>query len=241
MSISLMTAAFRSSIQSTHKFVLVALCDNANDQGECYPSVSMLCEKTSLSDRAIQKSLAYLQEKGFIQRRERNGRSTYYYISDPRTWFTPEQCSPPNNVHPTPERGSPITIKEPSLEPSDNHGGRNSKRGSAIPRDWKLPRSYGLWALEQFSHWTEDDVRRIAEKFHDHWLANGKPMKDWEATWRNWCRNEQRLWPAVARSAKSPASERDRARQAVSAALTGRGSQHGRIIDINASSALDLG
>jgi len=88
MSILLMTAAFRSPIQTTHKFVLVALCDNANDQGECYPSVSMLCEKTSLSDRAVQKSLAYLEEKRFIQRQERYGRSNYYFIADPRTWFT---------------------------------------------------------------------------------------------------------------------------------------------------------
>ncbi|BBB59930.1 hypothetical protein UNDKW_1657 [Undibacterium sp. KW1] len=97
-----MTAAFKSPIQSTHKFVLLALCDNANDQGECYPSVSMLCEKTSLSDRSVQKSLAYLEDKQFIQRRERNGRSNYYFIADPRTWFTPEEYSPPNDVHPTP-------------------------------------------------------------------------------------------------------------------------------------------
>jgi hypothetical protein len=131
-----MTAAFKAQLSSTHKFVLVALCDNANDQGECFPSISMLCEKTSLSDRAVQKSIAYLVEKKFIKRDIRNGRSAYYFIADPRTWFTPEQESPPNHVHPTPERGSPpppnvvhptpeprspITINEPSNEPSGNH------------------------------------------------------------------------------------------------------------------------
>ncbi|MFZ6755772.1 helix-turn-helix domain-containing protein [Undibacterium sp. Ji50W] len=249
MSIALMTAAFRSPIQSTHKFVLVALCDNANDQGECYPSVSMLCEKTSLSDRSVQKSLAYLEEKQFIQRRERHGRSNYYYIADPRTWFTPEQYSPPNDVHPTPERGSPpppnvvhptpergspITINEPSLEPSVNQSGRKVRGKTILPKDWILTKKLGDWALEEFPHWKADDVRRIADKFRDHWVANGKQMKDWEATFRNWCRNENRPWTANARA--SPAkqlSAKDQARQAVSEALTGNGGgQHGRIIDI---------
>lgn len=134
-----MSAAFKTALQSTHKFVFVALCDNANDQGECYPSIPMLAQKTSLSERAVQKSITYLCETGFIHREVRTGRSTYYSVfvpsswptttepRSPRTTFTPnnvhptpEQCAPPppNNVHPTPERGSPITIIEPSIEPS---------------------------------------------------------------------------------------------------------------------------
>ncbi len=234
MSIALMTAAFRSPIQTTHKFVLVALCDNANDQGECYPSVSMLCEKTSLSDRSVQKSLGWLEEKQFIQRRERNGRSTYYFIADPRTWFTPEEYSPPNDVHPTPERGSPITIKEPSLEPSCNQSGRKRRGKTVLPADWVLTKKLGEWALGEFPHWNDVDVRKTAEKFKDHWRGCGKMKSDWEATFRNWCRNEHRPWTANARA--SPAktgSAKDQARKAVSDALTGNGGgQYGRIIDI---------
>lgn len=134
-----MSAAFKTALSSTHKFVFVALCDNANDQGECFPSVSMLAEKTSLSDRAVQKSITYLCESGFLSRNIRNGRSTYYTVTPPHIWAippnvvhpritftpndvhpTPERGSPPppNVVHPTPERGSPITIKEPSVESS---------------------------------------------------------------------------------------------------------------------------
>lgn len=144
-----MTAAFKAHLNHTHKFVLVALCDNANDQGECYPSVSMLCEKTSLSDRAVQKSIAFLVDAKFIKRDIRNGRSTYYYIADPRTWFTPEQDTPPNvvhptpephspqppnSVHPTPERGSPITINEPSNESSVKP--KREKSAQVVLPDW---------------------------------------------------------------------------------------------------------
>ena len=163
-----MTAAFKAQLNHTHKFVLVALCDNANDQGECYPSISMLCEKTSLSDRAVQKSISYLVEAKYIKRDIRNGRSTYYYINDPRTWFTPEECSPPNVVHPTPEPRSPpppnvvhptpeprspITINEPSIESSGNH------QGVTLP-DWLPPDDWNRFCAYRLKasgkKWTKD-------------------------------------------------------------------------------------
>jgi hypothetical protein len=40
--------------------------------------------------------------------------------------------------------------------------------------------------------WGESSVRLEAEKFKDYWIAKGgrEACKlDWEATWRNWCRN----------------------------------------------------
>jgi len=37
MSVALMAQAWKSKYGSTAKLVLLALCDNANDQGECYP------------------------------------------------------------------------------------------------------------------------------------------------------------------------------------------------------------
>lgn len=146
-----MTLAWKSKFASTKKMVLLALCDNANDQGECFPSVSMLAEKCSLSERGVFKQLAELEELGAIKRNNRTGRSTVYQL-DPCTWCTPEpsaplndvhttpeQCSPPkideplNNVHPTPERGAPtpeprapITIKESSIEPKSKKDSANA-------------------------------------------------------------------------------------------------------------------
>ena len=76
-----MTLAFKASLPSTPKFVLVALCDSANDQGECYPSVPTLAEKCSLSERAVQTAIATLEGFGFVRREFRKGRSTTYWIS----------------------------------------------------------------------------------------------------------------------------------------------------------------
>lgn len=148
MSITLVTLAFKLALPSTQKFVLVALCDSANDQGECYPSVPTLAEKCSLSERAVQTAIATLEGFGFVRREFRTGRSTVYWIDPtpagyaphPRTTCTPAPAAPPHDVHPTPAGAAPggapdapppphdvhptpaapapITVNEPSVEPS---------------------------------------------------------------------------------------------------------------------------
>lgn len=153
MSIALMSSAWKTSLTSTQKLVLLSLCDNANDNGECFPSISMLMQKCSLSDRAIQKAMTELATLGFLRRDIRSGRATIYHISYPRTTFTPNDVHPergsptperrspppPNDVHPTPERGSPITIIEPSIEPSLNH-----QDAFALP-DWLPMPAWSMW------------------------------------------------------------------------------------------------
>ena len=65
-------------------------------------------------------------------------------------------------------------------------------RGYRLPNDWVLPKPWGEWALEEFKTWTPDVVRVEADKFRDFWCAKAgrEAVKlDWQATWRNWCRN----------------------------------------------------
>ena len=92
-----MSAAFKVQATPTQKLVLLALCDCANDQGECFPSVTLLERKTSLSDRAVQKAIHELEAHGFLSRSMLPGRANTYQI-------TPERGSPPipppNVVHP---------------------------------------------------------------------------------------------------------------------------------------------
>lgn len=83
MSISLMTEAWKSDMPSGRKFVLLSLCDNANDQGECFPSISMIAQRCSMGDRTVQSHIHDLEKMGILSRIERAGRSTIYRI-DPR-------------------------------------------------------------------------------------------------------------------------------------------------------------
>jgi hypothetical protein len=68
--------------------------------------------------------------------------------------------------------------------------GENATR---LLKDWQLPKPWGEWALTEQPSWDAAHVRMVAAKFRDHWVAKaGKDGRklDWEATWRNWVRNE---------------------------------------------------
>jgi hypothetical protein len=144
VSVALMTEAFKAAVTSTKKLVLLALCDSANDQGECYPAMQTLAEKCSLSERATQSAVAELEREGYLRRELRRGRATVYWMTPaagaPRTkctpapnapqgcsTFTPADSAPPQQVHPTPAAGAPApadsaprTITKPSLNQEPN-------------------------------------------------------------------------------------------------------------------------
>jgi hypothetical protein len=188
MSIKLMCMAFDSEIPATQKLVLLALCDNANEQGQCFPSIALLERKCSLSDRAVQSALSWLEQHGYLSRNFRVGRATIYVVTPergsppndvhPRSRFTP----PPNDVHPTPERGSPLTIKESSS--------KHKSRGTRIPFT-DLPDE---WSAFCRSERPELNPEKVWISFYDYWIAvpGAKGAKaDWFATWRNWVRNQR--------------------------------------------------
>jgi hypothetical protein len=134
-----MTLAWKSNFTTSQKIVLLSLCDNANDQGECYPSISMMVEKCSMSERSVFNQLDYLEKVGAISKNQRAGRSTIYKI-DPCNFCTPATIAPLQPLHPTPAMVAPaplqplhptpamvapITINEPSIEPSCNQKKKN--------------------------------------------------------------------------------------------------------------------
>lgn len=83
-------------------------------------------------------------------------------------------------------------ITDSSVDGAENSAPKKTN-GSALSKDWVLPKVWGEWALVERPEMTADQIRKEAEKFKDHWLANANQAKakksDWEATWRNWIRN----------------------------------------------------
>ena len=66
-----------------------------------------------------------------------------------------------------------------------------SPRGTALPKDWELPGDWRTWAEKERP---DVDPQTAADSFRDFWIA--KPGKegrktDWQATWRNWVRNQR--------------------------------------------------
>jgi len=74
-----MNWAWRQALTPTLKLVLMALADAADDQGVCWPSVSTLAKKCTVSTRTVQRSLRYLIDSELLiaeARRRRDGSST---------------------------------------------------------------------------------------------------------------------------------------------------------------------
>lgn len=89
--------------------------------------------------------------------------------------------------NPTPSSSSSSS----SLENEDAAPSAKSPRGTALPKDWTLPDDWKAWAEKERP---DVDVVTVSESFRDFWIA--KPGKDgrkadWQATWRNWVRNQR--------------------------------------------------
>jgi hypothetical protein len=64
-----MTLVWKSDVQPVNaRMTLLALADNANDRGLCWPSTAHLAGKTGLSRRTVFRVLAQLSEEGLIER-----------------------------------------------------------------------------------------------------------------------------------------------------------------------------
>lgn len=80
-----------------------------------------------------------------------------------------------------------------------------SVRGTRMAPDWRLPRSWGVWAMQQGC--TEPEARRLGEEFGDYWkgVAGARGIKlDWEATWRNNIRRTLERWGRPVKAADEP-------------------------------------
>jgi DNA-binding transcriptional ArsR family regulator len=91
MAIEFIAWALKQDFPSGPKFVLVALANRANQDGECWPSQKDLAKQTSTTDRSVRRHLDWLVSNGIItksRRRRRDGS----YTSD---LFKINTCSVP--------------------------------------------------------------------------------------------------------------------------------------------------
>lgn len=112
MSIRIMSAVWeRQDITPTHKLVLLALADWANDEGLCWPSIDKLCTKSGLKRRSVQMAIQSLEQAGFLKREEIIGKGCKYWILSPVQEMHPRiKCTPPvQEMHPTRALDAPNT------------------------------------------------------------------------------------------------------------------------------------
>ena len=115
MSIKIMSKVWEMDLPPFEKLVLLALSDNASDEGSCFPSIATIIRKTCVSEATVHRCIADLVKKGLLQQHFRQGRSTIYTVLNctPPLRDTPikQIPTPPHTETPPPLTVRPIIIK----------------------------------------------------------------------------------------------------------------------------------
>jgi hypothetical protein len=117
-----MSAVWDLDLPPGEKLVLLALADQANDEGrQCWPAVSTIAKRSGQGERTVRRALHDLEAKGHLTRDHRDGSSTQYHVH-PCQSGTPDKSAPlpkttatPANLAPKPSRTttSPKTTSSP--------------------------------------------------------------------------------------------------------------------------------
>ena len=110
MSTAVMALCWPLAMPPTAKAVLISLADNANDHGECWPSLATISMRTCFSERAVQNAIRWLELAGAVVADRSNGRHTRYHV-------TPAGYSPPQEMHPAAGAAPPPQeVRQPPQE-----------------------------------------------------------------------------------------------------------------------------
>jgi len=136
MSIKRMTAIWdKPPVGGSALLVLLALADNANDEGVCWPSIATLAHKCVLSERQVQRMLRSLETRGLVRTEERKDEkgehhSNVYTVLDVVTPVSPggDIATPPGG-----DNGVTLNRNRTVIEPPSEHLNRAQTRTSPAP------------------------------------------------------------------------------------------------------------
>lgn len=75
-----MSVCWPLRLPAVAKSVLIALADNANDQGVAWPSIATICVRTCYSERAVRNAIRTLEGLGLLRVRQSGRMSSVYTI-----------------------------------------------------------------------------------------------------------------------------------------------------------------
>lgn len=196
-----MTVVWEIELPPGEKLVLLALADQANDDGRnCWPSVETICHRSGQGERTVRRALQSLESKGILTRNHREGTSTQYHVH-PCQIGTPAETAPLPKTTKTPAKLAPkppITTKT-----------KNTERAHVIPKDWK-PVAFGVKSQchEVVSGWSDQDLVTNLEHFTKHHRSKGNRFVCWQDAWETWVLNSRR-WGAKPQGRIAPAGSAD--------------------------------
>ncbi|MGR9135665.1 helix-turn-helix domain-containing protein [Rhizobium leguminosarum] len=182
--------------------------------GNCFPRQETIAADLGVTDRTVRNALVNLRACGWLKIEERQlpkgrGRSNFYYFLDPTTGSAvPVNASTTGNGIPVngTTRGKTVPVNDATTgnlaqdfrktasgaSNKDEHVGKNTlNRESAkrVPPDRPLAESFiPDLRVALTAGMDHAEAERQAAIFLDYYRVKGKPVRDWNAAWRNWVR-----------------------------------------------------
>ena len=127
MSVDATSLVWKMDLSAGHKLTLLALADYADQEMSCFPSIATLAQKTSQSERTIQRHISDFEKRGLLEKERRNrdsgaDSSNRYFLNLEGDTMTPSprhhDTLPPDTVSPQGVSSCHPNVnrhKEPSL------------------------------------------------------------------------------------------------------------------------------
>jgi hypothetical protein len=161
MSLKVMTWAWALPLPPTPKFVLMALADEADDSGYCFPSHGRIAKKCSVNERTVRRMISVLSAGGYLaikrrfNNRARTSNGYQLLIDHPRT-----NCPGPLDTHVRIPTTYPLIYPQP---PQPVH--RKATRATAgSPADEAASRGGLCFPRNLSTAQTRELARSLADK-----------------------------------------------------------------------------
>lgn len=186
MSMNLMAKAMNIKVGNPlRKLVLIKLADNANDEGECWPSYQHIADQCEVSRSTVKSHIRALEDMGLLKREfrrkgELNQSNVFYLTLDNAQQIPPESGGAGADLGGG-AGAAPRTYHsfEPVKEPLER-----KKKPSSMPEGFSPSASHQKMA-EEFGISLQDEF----DKFTDHHLSKGSKFIDWSRALNTWLRN----------------------------------------------------
>lgn len=124
MSIKAMQWAWNVPLSSNLKLILMALADNADDEGICWPRVNTIAKKCSVAPRTVQRAIKTLQSLDLLGKSPRFDKESGRQTSNV---YQLRITTPHVNKSPPPPKGGPagdgdVTLPPSTTSPADDTG-----------------------------------------------------------------------------------------------------------------------
>lgn len=189
-----MSLVWDLDLSAGDKLVLLALADQANDEGvQCWPSIPTIAKRSGQGERTVRRCISDLEAKGHLTRHFRDGTSTQYHIH-PGQNGSPAKSAPLPKTTRTPAKlagKTPRTTKLPS-EAKASSGKRASIPAHPMPANWE-PQEFSIGSVCRgiVDGWPPGEIEHQLEHFRAHHSKKADQFSSWQDAWKTWTLNSR--------------------------------------------------